>query len=179
MDDFTSELRIPEERVAMLIGKAGAVKKRFEADLGVKIFIKTDGFVTITGKDSLKIWVCEKIVKAVGRGFNPELAALLEKDDWDFEIIELEGYSRSAKDEQRLKGRVIGRDGQSKTMIEKLTGGYINVYGKTISVISMSDTIEMVRNAIEMLLKGARHVTVFKYLEKENQRRKREVMING
>jgi ribosomal RNA assembly protein len=177
MNSFNAEVKIPVDRVAVLIGKAGAAKKDLEQRFSVKLVIESNGDVHISSSDSLKVYIAEKVVKAVGRGFNPEVARLLEKDNYDFELFNLSDYSRNEKDSDRLKGRVIGRDGMCKTMIEKLTGANIIVYGKTIGVISDVDVIEIVRNAIEMLLKGARHVSVFSYLEKENQRRKREVML--
>lgn len=177
MQDFNSEVRIPEDRVGVLIGEKGRVKKRLERVFGAKIFINSDGLVSITGPDSLKIWTCEKIVKAIGRGFNPKIALLLEKEDYDFEIVNLNDYARSNKDKIRLKGRIIGREGRVQKMIENKTGAHLIVYGKTIGIIAKLDVFEMVRTSIEMLLKGARHATVYRYLDKENQKRVREMML--
>ncbi|MBN1923732.1 MAG: RNA-processing protein [Nanoarchaeota archaeon] len=179
MDEFSAEINIPEDRIAVLIGTKGSVKKALEKGFKAKMFINDEGVVVIRGPDSLKIWTLEKVVKAIGRGFNPEIARLLEKDDYDFELINLKDYGRSKNDIERLRGRVIGREGTSKKMLEDKTGAYLIVYGKTVGIIAKLDVIEMTRNAIEMLLKGAKHVTVFKYLDKENQKRVREVMLNG
>ncbi|VVB76322.1 KH domain protein [Candidatus Tiddalikarchaeum anstoanum] len=179
MNDFTAEVRIPQDRVAVLIGSKGSTKKDFETRFEVSLNINSEGAVSIIGKDSLKVYLCEKAVKAIGRGFNPEIAKLLEKDNYEFELIDISDYARNEKDVERLRGRVIGREGKSKGMIERLTGSYIIVYGKTVSVISDVNVIEIVHHAIEMLLKGAMHVSVFTYLEKENQKRKREVMLSG
>lgn len=179
MEEYNSEVRIPEDRVAVLIGTKGIVKNALEKSFKAKIFIKPDGVVTLSGPDSLKIWTLEKVIKAVGRGFNPEIARLLEQDDYDFDMIDLSDYARSKKDMIRLRGRIIGREGASKNMLETKTGAYIIVYGKTVSFIAKLEVVEMIRNALEMLLKGARHVTVYKYLDKENQKRLRDVMING
>ncbi len=179
MEEYTAEVNIPEDRIAVLIGTKGSVKKALERSFKAKIFINSDGFVSIRGPDSLKIWTLEKVVKAIGRGFNPEIARLLEKDDYDFDLVEIKDYVRSKNDVQRLRGRVIGREGASKAMLEEKTGAHIIVYGKTIGVIGKLDVMEMTRTALDMMLKGARHVTVFKYLDKENQKRMREVMLNG
>lgn len=178
MSDYTSELRVPEDRVAVLVGEKGVVKKRLERVFNAKIFINRDGLVSLSGPDSLQIWTCEKVIKAIGRGFNPKIALLLEKDDYDFELIDINDYARSKNDLIRLRGRVIGREGASKTMIENKTGAHLIVYGKTIGIIAKLNVFEMVRTAIEMLLKGARHVTVYKYLDKENMKMLKERMLN-
>ncbi|PIU63709.1 RNA-processing protein [archaeon CG07_land_8_20_14_0_80_38_8] len=178
MEGYNKELKIPEERVPVLIGAKGSVKKQLETEFDAKIFINNDGIVSLSGPDSLKIWTCEKIIKAIGRGFNPKLAILLKQDDYDFELFSLKDYSRSKNDIHRLKGRVIGREGVSQKMIEDKTGAYITVYGKTVGIIAGTDVLRIVHNAVEMLLQGARHVTVYKYIDKENQKRMRKLMFN-
>jgi len=178
MDVYGSEIKIPEERVPILIGKKGIIKKSLEKDFDAKIFINNDGVVNVESSDSLKTWTLEKIIKAIGRGFNPEIAFLLKKDDYDFELININDYARSQNDLQRLKGRIIGREGMSQKQIEEKTGAYIVVYGKTVGLVAKLEVIEIVLNALTMLMKGARHVTVFKYLDKENQKRAKRVMFD-
>ncbi len=179
MEEYSSEILIPEDRVAVLIGSNGKVKKELESAFNSKIFISSDGLVRFKGPDSLKIWTLEKVIKAIGRGFNPEIALLLKDDRYDFDLISISDYSRSKNDMIRLRGRIIGREGKAKSLIEKKTGSHIVVYGKTVGIVAPLDSIEIVRNSIEMLLKGARHVTVFKYIDKENKKRMRDVMFNG
>lgn len=176
-EEFTKEVKIPEERVGVLIGKNGSIKNELEKRFNTKIFINEDNVITLTGPDSLKIWTCEKVIKAIGRGFNPEIAKLIEREDYDFELIKLNEFTRSKNDMKRLKGRVIGCEGISKEQIEKKTGSYLSIYGKTIGIVAKFEVIHIVRTAIEMLLNGARHSTAFKYIDKENQKRVRELML--
>jgi ribosomal RNA assembly protein len=166
--DNSKDVRIPEDRVGVLIGKDGSIKKLIEKTFKAKLEISPDGLVLMTGKDSLDLYVCEKVVKAIGRGFNPEIALLLKNEDYDFELININDYSKgSSNDLDRLRGRVIGKDGASRDLIEKKTQTYIIVYGKTIGIIGKLEMLQISFNAVEMLLKGARHPTVYNYIDKE------------
>ena len=90
-------VKIPKERIGVLIGKNGEVKKRIEKELGVQININQDGEVTISStentKDPLALWKGRDIVKAIGRGFNPEKALRLLSDDYVLEIIDISDYA--------------------------------------------------------------------------------------
>jgi len=173
----SKDVKIPEDRVGVLIGKGGSVKKKIEKEFNAKLEISPDGLVLMTGKDSLELYTCEKVVKAIGRGFNPEIALLLKNEDYDFELVNINDYTRSvSSDLDRLRGRVIGKDGASRDLIEKKTQTYIVIYGKTIGIIGKLEMVEIAFDAIGMLLKGARHPTVFNYIDKELRKKVKGVI---
>lgn len=172
----TKDIKIPEDRIGVLIGKDGSVKKEIEKAFKAKLDIGSDGLVLMEGKDSLDIYICEKVVKAIGRGFNPEIALLLKSEEYDFELVSINDYAKTQNDLDRLRGRVIGKDGASKDLIEKKTNTYIIVYGKTVGIIGKLEMVELAFNAIDMLLKGARHPTVFNYIDKELRKKVKGVV---
>jgi ribosomal RNA assembly protein len=45
----------------------------------------------------------------------------------------------------------------------------MSVYGKTVSVIGTPEQNQIARTAIEMLIEGANHGSVYSYLEKKRQ----------
>ena len=171
MKELGYELKIPKERVAVLIGKAGQTKKDIEQ--ATKTLLEIDpkeGDVFIKGKDGLHIYTAKEVVTAIGRGFNPEIALLLLKVDYSFEMINLTDFTGKSKDSQlRLKGRIIGKKGKTRELIEELTETYISVYGKTVSIIGSTECVSFARRAIEMLIEGSTHSSVYKWLE--NHRR--------
>ncbi len=175
---FSYELKIPKERVGVLIGKAGAIKSEIEQATRCRIIIDSlEGDVRIRGKDSITIMMAMDIVKAIGRGFNPENAHRLLKPDYTLEIISLADYAgKTTKKMARLKGRVIGEDGKARRLIEELTETMISVYGKTISIIGVHEDAKNARQAIEMLLAGSPHATAYVWLEKKRKKRKRDVL---
>ena len=114
MEEFIFELKIPKERIAVLIGKNGEIKKQIEEATKTKLEIDSkEGDVFITGKDGLAIFSAKQIVRAVARGFNPEIAMLLLKHDYSLEIVEMNQFVKSKNSMIRLKGRVIGKEGKS------------------------------------------------------------------
>ena len=175
----TQELKIPIERIAVLIGKNGETKKKIEKKKHVQLEIHSEeGDVFIHGEDSVAVFETATLVKAIGRGFNPEVAAYLYDEDYTLELLSISDFSgRSQKKLLRLRGRVIGQEGKARKMIESLTETYISVYGKTIGIIGKIEDVAVSRQALEMLLEGAPHGNVYKWLEdkrRETIRRKFE-----
>ncbi|RLG35306.1 RNA-processing protein, partial [Methanosarcinales archaeon] len=70
---------------------------------------------------------------------------------------------------KRIKGRIIGQKGKTRRVIETLTGVKISVYGKTVSLIGYPEQIKVAREAIEMLIKGTPHSTVYTFLERKRR----------
>ena len=172
---FTAELRIPKERIAVLIGTSGSIKKQIESNTKTSIKIdSSEGFVFINGDDALNIYSAKEMIRAIARGFNPEIANLLLKQDFGFELLEIKDFIKSKNDLKRLKGRIIGKDGKSRRVIEDLTESCISVYGKTVGIIGEIETLFLARKAIEMLLKGSTHANVYKWLERQRSKLRRK-----
>lgn len=170
---FSYDLKIPKDRIAVLIGKNGEIKKELESITKIKIDVDSkEGDVTISGKDPIQLYTMRDLVRAIGRGFNPDIAKLLLKQDYALDIISLNDYSKEKNHQQRLKGRVIGQDGKARKTIEDLTNCNINVYGKTIAIIGSAESIDNCRRAIDQLLMGSMHANVFKWLEKQRRMQK-------
>lgn len=178
MAEFSYELRIPKERVAVLIGKNGEIKKDLESATDTKMNIDShEGDIFIEGDDPLKLFTAREIVKAVGRGFNPDVAKLLLKADYAIELLSLHDYIKTKNDMLRLKGRVIGAEGKSRRTIEALTETYLSVYGKTIGIIGEAYNVSVCRRAIDSLLSGSPHSSVYKWLEKQRREMKKRELI--
>ena len=172
---------IPLERVAVVIGRDGATKSKIEHAFNSRLLIQSEtGVVEIVPRDDSKdpttILRARDVVFAIGRGFSPERALRLVDDDIVFDIIDLrEIFGRNEHDISRLKGRVIGSEGKIRRLIEEMTGAQISVYGHTISMLGEYETVTAAREAIELLLKGKQHSTVYKLLRKiksESKKRK-------
>jgi len=115
MTEYSYELKIPKERVAVLIGKDGEVKKNIEDETNCKLNIDSkEGDIFVSGEDALGLYTAREVIKAIGRGFNPDIAKLLLRNDYIFEIVNMTDYVKSKDSMIRLKGRVIGRDGKTR-----------------------------------------------------------------
>jgi ribosomal RNA assembly protein len=163
-------IRIPHDRVGVLIGPEGRVKARIEKTFDVILVIEGEsGNVEVIlnpdQSDVSVIFTVANIVKAIGRGFSPDRAMMLGNEDFDLAIIDLEevvGTSHNAQ--ERIKGRIIGKDGKSRAIIEELTETQISVYGSTIAIIGNIEALPTAREAVMMLIRGSFHKTVYNYL---------------
>jgi ribosomal RNA assembly protein len=179
MTEYQYELKIPKARIAVLIGKDGCVKSEIEEETKTKLTVDSkEGDVFVSGEDALGLYSAREVIRAVGRGFNPEIALLLLRPDHIFEVINLSDYAgKSKEDLLRLKGRVIGKGGKARRVMEDLTDCYICVYGKTISIIGPAERVTVVKKAIESLLRGSTHANVYKFLEKKRREfKKKEIL---
>ncbi|MHA1596950.1 MAG: KH domain-containing protein [Candidatus Asgardarchaeia archaeon] len=177
-------LKIPKERVAVLIGKHGEIKKEIErlTQTIIKIDSSEGSVVILPSKDMLDPVAplkAKAIVQAIGRGFNPEKAMKLVEDDYVLEIIDIDDYARGSRNSLiRLKGRVIGEEGKARKMIEELTDTDVCVYGHTVGIIGKVEDAIAAKRAVTMLLEGAKHGTVLRYLQKY-RREKKMSMLRG
>ncbi|MEK6922944.1 MAG: KH domain-containing protein [Nanoarchaeota archaeon] len=161
------ELKIPKGRVGCLIGKNGETKKVIERSTKTKIKVTTEGDLEIFG-DGFGEYLCEKVVKAVGRGFNPDLALNLVRDGYGLEIIDIGKFSGGNKKKfMRIKARLIGKRGKARMVIERLTECHVSVYGKTVSIIGELDKLHIAFRGMEKLMHGSPHGNVYVYLERE------------
>ena len=169
----SNEIKIPKERISVIIGKDGSAKKEIEDRTKTRLKIDSqEGNVIISGEDSLDVYNTVNIVSAVGRGFNPKIALLLLKENFVLEIIDIRDFSGKSKVKQiRIKSRVIGKEGQARGLIEEITNTHISIYGKTVSIIGEVERAFMERRAIEMLLHGSKHSNVYSWLEKQQDKK--------
>ena len=180
----TEYLKIPKERVGVLIGKDGATKEHIENMTNIELDIESEtGSITIAPtekmEDPLSVWKARYIVKAVGRGFSPETALKLLDDETILDIINLQDFvGKSKKAVMRQKGRIIGRDGRTKEIIKEMTDVDISVYGKTVALIGDMERIQIAKEAVEMILEGVRHKSVYAFLEKKKQELRRKEFEN-
>jgi len=176
-------VRIPQDRVGALIGPEGQVKATIEKKLSVDLRVESEtGSVTITllptASDPTILFRAKEIVSAIGRGFSPERAfRLLHDDEALLEVIDLrEILGKSQSDIKRLKGRVIGKNGKTRSLIEELTDASLSVYGHTISIIGNIDQTEAAKEAIRMLVRGSQHSTVYRFLHRKRREFKKKKM---
>jgi len=163
-------IRIPHDRVGVLIGPEGNVKRRIEKAFKVNLVVESEsGNVEIIlnpdQSDVSVIFTVANIVKAIGRGFSPNRAMMLDNEDYDLAILELDevvGPSHNAQ--ERIKGRIIGKEGKSRALIEELTETNISVYGGTVAIIGNIEALPTAREAVMMLIRGRFHKTVYNYL---------------
>ncbi len=163
------EWRLPinPERVGVLIGKGGEVKKRIEALTHTEIDIDTkQGVIKIRGDALDNVMTASNIIKAISLGFSPEKAFLLLDRDMNLHVIDLYTLMKKKSENhlRRIMGRIIGEKGKTKRIIEETTNTYLSIYRNYIAIIGGFEGIYIADEAIKLLVKGKPHKVVYEYL---------------
>jgi len=174
-------VRIPKERIGVLIGPDGKMKRDIEERLQVDLRIESEaGGVEITlnekATDPSLLFRAKDVVTAIGRGFSPEQAyRLIRNEDVIFDFIDLRAiFGRSESDIRRVKSRVIGMNGKTRRTIEELTEADTVVYGHTVGFIGTFVQVDAARNAVQMIIQGSEHHTVYNFLQKKRRELKKQ-----
>jgi len=171
---MTKIIRVPQDRVGAIIGKNGEVRRRIAERTGVLVQIDSEsGEVMLemsNAKDPLLVMKLEEVIKAIGRGFSPEHAYKLFEDDYFFQVMDIHDYvGKNQKDLRRIKARMIGRKGKTRRIVESMTGSFLSIYGGTVSIIGDLNGFEVAKIAVDMILNGSEHSTVYGFLERKRR----------
>ncbi len=165
-------VKIPLERIKVLTSNEKQVIKELESRTLTKVSIdEVNSYATIEPSTPntpvANVIKAREFINAVSVGFPPEKAWRLLSDDQILLIIDLRTVIGDSQNHlTRIKGRVIGEGGKVKKNIEEITGTYVSIYEDYISIIGDYENVNIARNAIEMLIQGSQHSTVYKYLDR-------------
>src|SRR3989344_4942725 len=162
-----NSIKIPAERVGVLIGRNGQTKRMIEKKTNTNLIVDKEGDVVING-EGVDVYNANIVIKAIGRGFNPSIASSLLKDENCLEIINLKDFSGGSKKKFfRIKSRVIGSEGKFRKTLEYLTNTNMVVFCKTVSIIGEVNDVNVAKRGTEILLRGAPHSNAYRYIERE------------
>jgi ribosomal RNA assembly protein len=170
----TRAVRVPLDRVGALVGPGGGVKAQLERRARVRLNIDSQtGSVEIVERpdtNPLKALQAEEVVRAIGRGFSPDHAQMLFSEHVFLAVVDIREYTgaRSARQRQ-MRGRVIGEKGRTRKMIEDLAGCHLAIQGNTVAVIGDLEGVDVAKRAVDMLLSGSEHSTVYGFLERKRR----------
>ena len=160
-------VKIPEERVKALLARI----EDLERVGNIKIEATVEDGISISSDDPIMEWKAVDVVKSIGRGFEPDTAMRLFNDDYVFRIISLKEIFGTEKQRIRVKSRVIGTKGKTRSTIEEVSGANMRVYGNTIAFIGKPEEVDLAERAVKMILNGSSHSSVYFFLQKERKRR--------
>ncbi|MEM3361807.1 MAG: hypothetical protein QXV64_01980 [Candidatus Anstonellaceae archaeon] len=171
-------LKFSPKRLAVLEGSQNSTLKLLEKNLNVKIYVLGDGQVEIRGA-AVDVFFSIPVLRAISRGFEPHVALKLKNENYGFNLIDLKDYAKTKAQLVRLKGRIIGKKGKAKRILEQQAECDIAVFGHTIGIIANLETLDVATNAIFKLIEGVPHSGVYLYLEKNKKwRREKEKLDN-
>ncbi|TFG08849.1 RNA-processing protein [Candidatus Heimdallarchaeota archaeon] len=165
-------VRIPLERIAVLIGPKGSTKKRIEELTDTKLIIDSqsgDVIIVIEEEeleDPISLWKSRDMVKAIGRGFSPQKTFQICTPGYGFDLLQLRDFVGTSPNAQReVRARIIGKKGRTRNIIEQTASCYISVFGNTVAIIAEQRSMQIIREGLIKLINGSKQSTVYKYLE--------------
>ena len=169
--------RIPQDRIAVLIGRKGGTRRALEKATNSKLHIDSkSGDVSGVWNEDFDPILRMKfpdVIRAIGRGMNPERALELLKDGQHLRLFDMREYvGKNANQQRRIRSRLIGRNGRIRELIEEHSGAEIVIYGSTVVIIGDEEALPLASQAIERLLQGAEHSSVLKHLETERRKKR-------
>ncbi|MDA3856493.1 MAG: KH domain-containing protein [Candidatus Woesearchaeota archaeon] len=158
---------LEKDRIPVFIGVAGGKKREIEKKFDCKIDVDSkSGEVVVDTEDSLTQFILANVIAAVNMGHSPDSAMRLEDETFVLDTIDVKSY---VKDHTRLKvvmGRIIGKEGSTRKLIEEITKCSVSVKDHYVSVIGPYENTILVHEALDMLIKGASHKSLYSYLER-------------
>lgn len=174
-------VNLPPDRLPVLIGQNGEVKKKIEEALGVKIVVKNEELVAQVslarpvgeGGDPVALLKARDVITAIACGFSPERAMRLIREGEMLSVIDLtEFLGKDPSNLTRVKARIIGTNGKTRKIIEETTSTYVTVYSDKVAIIGSTEDVRAAEEAVLMLVRGSPHSSVYKFLDNYAQRRK-------
>ncbi len=168
-------VKIPKDRIGVLIGPKGKTRQQLETRGGIPIEVDSDANEVAIhdeadGVSPLDVLKLQDIVKAIGRGFSPEKASRLWSDDAYFELLDIHDFVGKQKNHvRRVAARIIGAEGKTRRIVQEQTGCDLSIYGHTVGIIGDLEPLSDAKHAIEMLLRGAEHSSVYRFLERKRR----------
>ncbi len=165
-------VKVPLDRIGAVIGEGGRVKKELMERTGTMITVDTENGVVIVEAESPKtspinVMKAAEIIKAIAYGFPPEKAFKLLDEDYVLLVIDLKSrVGDSPNHLTRVKGRIIGEGGRARRTIEQMTGTDIVVGESHVAIIGEYERAMVAKEAIEMLIDGRMHSTVYRHIDR-------------
>ena len=167
---MTFNIKVPQDRVAVIIGHNGRTIRMLAERSGTRIEVDSESGDIIlhdeTSKDPYMAFVMRDVIRAIGRGFPPEKAVKLFQDEIYYEEFDIRHFSgKSSKRVMQVRSRMIGSGGKTRKLIEELTDCSISIKGNTVGIIGDIEGMKVASKAINMILSGSEHSSVYSYME--------------
>ncbi len=165
-------VKVPVDRIGVVIGEKGSVKKELMDRTGVRITIDSENSLVILepevdGIPPINLMKAAEVIKAIAQGFPPEKAFRLLEEDQILVTVDLKQFVGDSPNHlKRVKARIIGEKGRARRTLEEMTGTYINVGESSVAIIGDYERAMAAKKAVEMLVEGRMHSTVYKYLDR-------------
>lgn len=158
---------LEKDRISVFIGKNGSEKKFLEEKFNCKIDVDSEtGEVLVEGSDALSNFILSNIISAINYGHSPKHAINLENEHNVLDVIDVKTQIKDSHRVKTVLGRIIGKNGSTREVIEEITKCNVAVKGNYVSIIGSFENVQLVHEALQMLIMGSSHKSFYSYLER-------------
>ncbi len=162
-------VRFTEKRINLVERNKAEIERKAGVDISLSgLDVRIEG-------DTVDVLKTENIMDALFEGFALEESFKLLNEENQLKVVRLNDLTSSGASVEKLKGRIIGRGGRTKELIEELARVSVSVHGDNVSLIGMPREVGTAKKAVQMLVNGKPHNRVYRYLEESQS--KKEKMI--
>lgn len=162
-------VRFTEKRINLVERNKAEIERKAGVDISLSgLDVRIEG-------DTVDVLKTENIMDALFEGFALEESFKLLNEENQLKVVRLNDLTSSGASVEKLKGRIIGRGGRTKELIEELARVSVSVHGDNVSLIGMPEEVGTAKKAVQMLVNGKPHNRVYRYLEESQS--KKEKMI--
>jgi ribosomal RNA assembly protein len=150
----------------LICEKAGLIiKNRIQLTEALNVEITNRGKEIYIDGHPEEEYFAEKVIDAINFGFSVSTALLIKKEDLIFEILNIKEHT-TRKDLERIRGRIIGKEGKALKVLTTLTGCFFEMNENQIGIIGSPECIQNAQDACISIIKGSKHANVYCHLEK-------------
>ena len=137
-------------------------KDRLEKILGIKIVNR--GREVIIHGSAENEYIAEKVVEALDFGFPFSVALLIKEQDFMLEFLSIKNYTKR-KDLERVRARIIGKDGKTLKTLHGLTKCYFEIKDNQVGIVGEPEYMRNAQDAMIFLIQGSKQANVYTFLE--------------
>ena len=138
-------------------------KKKLQEKLNVKITNR--GKEIYLKGNAADEYIAELVIDALNFGFEYNAAIMIKEENFTFERLHIKDYTKR-NDLERVRGRIIGKQGKTLKTLEQLTKCFIGLKDNEVGIIGPAENIENAQNAITSIIRGSKQSNVYSFLEK-------------
>jgi ribosomal RNA assembly protein len=144
-------------------------KNKLEQELEVKI--TNQGKNLFIDGEPDKEFIVLQVIKAINLGFSVGKALLLKKEDIILQTLHIKDITKR-KDLERVRARIIGKQGKTLKTLDNLTGCDFSVKNNEVGIIGDAEDIKEAMQAIISLICGSKQANVYAHAEKEMKKKR-------
>jgi rRNA processing protein Krr1/Pno1 len=142
------------------------MNNRQKIESALKIKISAKGRKLQVEGEQVGEFISIQFFEALDAGFPVKVALLLSNEEYLLEKVSIKNLT-GRKNLSQIRARLIGKHGQTRELLEELSGCFIKVHDNCVYIIGRVEDIKKGINSVIKIIQGSKQSSVYTYLEKQ------------